>query len=465
MPENSLPVVVIGGGFSGTLTAIRLSQRLPHTPVILLEEHGPAGPGLAYQDSDPAAWLNVPAGKMSAFHELPNHFLDYARKTLGEGVQEEDFLPRHVYGTYIKSCLSEAQQKNPLLSVKQSRAIDLTSPDEHGAARVILKDQSVIEASSVVIATGNQGSAFSSSIWSSHTKPARDPGAMDSIAAGQSVLIIGSGLTMIDTVLDLDRRGQASVIHTISRNGLLPQEYTPPSPLELPDLDHLPDSNLRKSLCLFRKAVQDHEAQGGNWRDIFHAIRPSTPSLWQELSPRDKTRFLRWLSAFWEVHRHQCPPETLSRVKALIASGKLVQHRGTIVSVERFESTLRMGLAAKNRDAPTRWIEADHILDATGPARDIGSIRHPLIQNILRRGFLKPDSHRLGAETSPDYRAVGRDNKPSSWLFVVGPMLRARYYEATAVYELRLHASALASRIASSFKSETPAELVYEPVG
>ncbi len=450
MPDSILPIVVIGGGFSGTLTSIQLSRRTAGVPVILLEETGEAGPGLAYQCADHSALLNVPAGRMSAFREQPDHFLGYARTVLGEGVQAEDFLPRHVYGGYLKECLREAQLRNPLLTVQHRKAVDVTSGGDQGGARIIFKDQSTIDASHVVLATGNQGSAFSSSLWAPHTKPARDPGAVASVKKGGSVLIIGSGLTMIDTVLDLERRGDAAVIHTISRNGLLPQTYAPASALELPDLDHLPDSNLRKALRLFRKEIRRHEAQGGDWRDIFQAIRPSTPSLWQELSEKDKTRFLRHLSAFWEVHRHQCPPETLDRVRGLIASGKLVQHRGTIVSVEHAGDGFRMGLASRNRNAPARWITTDHILDATGPARDISTIRHPLVQNLLRRGFLKPDAHRLGADTAADYRAVGRDNRPSPWLFVVGPMLRARYYEATAVSELRLHAATLASRIGQS---------------
>jgi len=463
MSEQILPIVVIGGGFSGTLSAIHLSQRLTGVPIILLEETSEAGPGLAYQASDASAWLNVPAGKMSAFPDQPHHFLNYARIVLGEGVMEDDFLPRRIYGTYLKECLREAQAKNTLLRIDHRRAIDLTSLDSTGTARVTLKDHSVIDASLVVLATGNQGSAFSSSIWSSHTLPARDPNAIAKVQTGQSVLIVGSGLTMIDTVLDLDRRGDAKVIHAISRNGLLPQPYAHPSKLELPELDHLPDSNLRKSVRLFRQAVRRRIAEGGDWRDVFSAIRSSTPSLWQELSFKDRTKFLRLLSPFWEVHRHQCPPEIHEKIRHLIETGKLILHRGTIVTVERGEKGPRMGLAARNRDAATRWLEVDHIFDATGPARDIQAIRHPLIQNVLRRGFIKPDAHRLGAETSADYRAVGRDGKPSSWLFVIGPMLRARYYEATAVHELRLHAAALASRIEAELRTreaEKPVALV-----
>lgn len=447
MFDKPLPIAVIGGGFSGTLTAIRLTRRLPSVPVILFEETGDAGPGLAYKDSDTSSLLNVPAGKMSAFQEQPDHFLAFARKSLGEGVQADDFLPRRIYGNYLRDCLEETRRTHPLLTVENRRVVDLSGGDSADSARVILKDQTAIKVSHAVLATGNQGSAFSSSLWSSHTKPARDNAALDAIQEGQSVLIVGSGLTMIDTVLDLDRRGRAGTIHIISRNGLLPREYAPQSPLDPPDLDHLPDANLRKSIRLFRNAIREHEKKGGNWRDLFHAIRPSTPSLWQELSPRDKTRFLRLLSPFWEVHRHQCPPETLRRVEALIASGRLIQHRGTIVTVENLGTGVRMGLAARQRHLPARWIDADHVFDATGPARDIGAIRHPLIQNILRRGFIRPDSHRLGAETSADYRAIGRDGKPSPWLFIVGPMLRARYYEATAVSELRLHTATLATRI------------------
>jgi uncharacterized NAD(P)/FAD-binding protein YdhS len=454
MSQLSLPIVIVGGGFSGTLTAIHLSRRLPNTPVILIEDTGDAGPGTAYRNTDASAWLNVPASKMSAFLEQPLHFLEYAREQLGDGVQEGDFLPRHVYGGYLKECLENEMKKNHLLQVENRRVHDLTRGDASNSARVIFKDQTVINAAHVVLATGNQGSAFASSLWVDHACPARSTEAISKINNGDTVLIVGTGLTMIDAVLDLDRWGDAATIHIVSRNGLLPRPYAPPSPQTAPDLDHLPDSNLRRAVRLFRHAIREHEARGGDWRDLFHEIRDATPSLWKELSAKDKARFLRFISPFWEVHRHQCPPETFQKIQALLASGRLIQHRGTIVSIERSGRTIQLGLASRSRNAPTRWIEAQHLLDATGPARDLQVIADPLIQNLLRRGFLKPDAHRLGAETSADYRAVGRDNKPSSWLSVVGPMLRARYFEATAISELRLHAASAAKRISQAINAE-----------
>jgi uncharacterized NAD(P)/FAD-binding protein YdhS len=452
------PIAIVGVGFSGTLTAIHLSRRLPGVRLILFEEKGVAGPGLAYQVANPSARLNVPAGRMSAFQDQPDHFLNYAREKFNEKANAGDFLPRFVYGCYLKECLRAAMDANPHLSVDARRVIDLIGPDENGVSRVVLKDQSTIEAGFVVLATGNQSSAFASSVWAPHTVAARDPQSLGLVESGQDVLIIGSALSMVDTVVELQRRGSVGKIHVVSRNALLPKPYAPAAIRSAPDLDLLPDSNLRQSVRLFRRAIREHEAKGGNWRDLFASLRPSTPSLWQELSKKDRGRFLRHLSPFWESHRHQCSPETLVTVQELAASGRLVLHRGTIVSVEPAGNRKGLGLAARSHNAPTRWIEADHIFDATGPARDITTIQHPLIQNLLRRGFLQPDAHRLGAETSVDYRAIERGGQASSWLFVIGPMLRARFFEATAVGELRLHAAALASKIELAHKARIAGE-------
>lgn len=456
--SNSLsPVAVIGAGFSGTFTAIHLALRLPDRPVILFEEAGEAGPGLAYRRDDPHALMNIPARRMSAFQDEPDHFYHYARRTLGETVGPDDFLPRRVYGDYIKYCLEEAQQRCPNLRVDHRGVVDIQTNSASSVAVLTLKDNSALMCSRVVLASGNQGSAFSGSIWAQHTVSARSAETYEKIKPGQTVLVIGTGLTMIDAVLELERQGNATEIHAISRNGLVPRPHRNASLVQPPELDELPDSNLRRSVRLFRQAIARHEKEGGDWRDVFAAVRPATPSLWQEMSARDRSRFLRFVSPFWEVHRHQCAPKAHERIQNLIDTGKLDVKRGTIVSVENKNGRLRLGLAPRNRAAITRWLDADHIIDATGPARDISTVHHPLVANLLRRGFIVPDENRLGTQVQADYRALQRNGYPLEWLYVTGPMLRARYFEATAVPELRLHTAALAARLAKGL--EPAAEL------
>jgi uncharacterized NAD(P)/FAD-binding protein YdhS len=452
---SSSPIAVIGAGFTGTLTAIHLALRLPEWPVILFEEKPEAGPGLAYRQDDPHALLNVPARRMSAFPDEPDHFYHYVRRLLGDSLSPEDFLPRRLYGAYLKNCLEEALGRCPNLRVDHRSVIDVQTNPAGRAALLTLKDHTVLMCTRVVLATGNQGSAFSSSLWARHTLPARLASSYEKIAPGSTVLVIGTGLTMIDAVLELERQGNASSIHAISRNGLLPRSYRPASSLATPDLSELPDVPLRQSVRLFRAALKEHEKKGGDWRDLFAALRPTTPALWQEMTPRDRKRFLRFISPFWEVHRHQCAPATREKFEKLVDLGKVDLRRGTIVSVENKDGRLRLGLAPRNRAAATRWLDADHIIDATGPARDITTIEHPLIANLLRRGFLVPDEEKLGAQIDPGYRALQRGGEPSDWLFVTGPMLRARFFEATAVPELRLHAAALAARVAADLETKS----------
>lgn len=443
-------IVIVGGGFSGTLSAVHLSRRLPGVPIVLFEESPEAGPGLAYGTRSSDHLLNIRAGAMSAFGDAPDDFRKFASRELGREVSPAEFLPRSLYGDYLRHLLRLAQIVSPALEVRHARVQDIVS-SEDGRARLILKNGETHEAARVVLATGNQDSAFSGSVWASHTRSTRDSAAFEHLPNDASVVIIGSGLSMVDAVADLERRGHTGPIHVTSRHGLLPQVYEAPSAVEPPVLEHLPDSDLRRSLRLFRKAVEGHEAAGGNWRDLFAALRPVTPGLWQELSSRDRKRFLRFLSPFWEIHRHQCAPQTRAIVDRLIASGRLTLHRGTLVSVERKGERWSVELAARAKGQTTRTLVADRILDATCPARDIQTIRQPVVCNLLRRGFLVPDAHRLGAETLPDYRALQRNGLPSPWLHVIGPMLRSRYFEATAVGELRLHAAALAARIAGEF--------------
>ncbi|WP_367870950.1 FAD/NAD(P)-binding protein [Luteolibacter sp. Populi] len=446
------PIAVVGAGFCGTFTAIHLALRLPERPVILFEESGEAGPGLAYRRDDPHGLMNIPARRMSAYQDDPDHFYNYARRNLGDSVGPDDFLPRRVYGDYIKHCLDEALKQCPNLRVDHRAVTDVQTNSVSSVAVLTLKDNSALMCSRVVLATGNQGSAFSGSIWAEHTLPARKASTFEQVKPGQTVLVIGTGLTMIDAVLELERQGNATEIHAISRNGLVPRPHRNASLVQPPELDELPDSDLQRSVRLFRQAVARHAQEGGDWRDLFAALRPATPSLWQEMSSQDRRRFLRHISPFWEIHRHQCAPEAHARLQALIDSGKLNVKRGTIVSVENKDGRLRLGLAPRNRAAITRWLVADHIIDATGPARDIGTVRHPLITNLLRRGFLQPDEHRLGAQVQADYRALQRNGYPLEWLYITGPMLRARYFEATAVPELRLHTAALAARLAADLE-------------
>lgn len=71
---SRLPVVaVVGGGFAGTVLALRLQGAAR----VVLFEPGTPGPGLAYGTESPEHLLNVPAGGMSLWPERPGDFAEW----------------------------------------------------------------------------------------------------------------------------------------------------------------------------------------------------------------------------------------------------------------------------------------------------------------------------------------------------------------------------------------------------
>src|ERR1700685_4336491 len=116
---------IIGGGFSGSLTAVNLS-RLCNNPltITIINSVYPLGRGVAYSTRNGNHLLNVAARNMSALADQPTHFVEWLR-TRSEYSEEpeaklrEEFVPRRIYGDYIQGLLfsrtSIAAEKNILI--------------------------------------------------------------------------------------------------------------------------------------------------------------------------------------------------------------------------------------------------------------------------------------------------------------------------------------------------------------
>jgi uncharacterized NAD(P)/FAD-binding protein YdhS len=77
------------------------------------------------------------------------------------------------------------------------------------------------------------------------------------------VLIVGTGLTMVDLVVELAARGDRGWVHAVSRRGLVPQSHVPDEPYP-PFLaaSGLPRS-ITKQLALVRAEITRAAERGG----------------------------------------------------------------------------------------------------------------------------------------------------------------------------------------------------------
>src|SRR5438270_8889449 len=201
--EPTKTIAIIGGGVSGTLTAFHLVRQRTPARVILIDQRSDFGLGLAYSTPSLRHLLNVPAGKISALPEQPDHFLNWLRENHDPAATETTFAPRAVFGRYIQSLLASTRP----LEQEIARVMDIRL---HDSGAVLTFDNGCeLRVDLVVLATGN----FDPAPLPGITKAASDSGlyrhnawaadAYEGLHSDAAVALIGTGLTGVDVVLRL----------------------------------------------------------------------------------------------------------------------------------------------------------------------------------------------------------------------------------------------------------------------
>ncbi len=451
-PTSDRPcrIAVIGAGFSGALTAIHLLWNArPGERIYLVEKSGRLGQGLAYATGNPEHLLNVRASRMSAFEEEPDHFLRWLKRLPAE---ERDsatahtpagtFVRRSVYGEYIQSLLRDAITRQG-----GSRNLFIIS-DEAVALRPILSGLDLETAcgrcygvDAAILALGNFPPARTGSLsdalspWESH--------ALDGLDPARPVLLVGTGLTMVDTCLELLARGFQGPIHALSRRGLLPLPHAAiPAPWDI--RFEAPDSrSLLHLLRSVRRAVAAADAAGIGWHAVLDALRPQVQSLWQSLSAADRHRFLRHLRPWWDVHRHRLAPTVAATIRAARSAGRLNILAGRIERVVPADSGSRVYWNRRGGTAG-QPLDVQCVINCTGPEVDVTRLNDPLLRQLLADGMVRPDPWRLGLDASAQGSIVRRDGDVSQRLFAVGPVARGALWEVTSVPDIRSQAEQVA---------------------
>jgi uncharacterized NAD(P)/FAD-binding protein YdhS len=467
MALSAHTIAIIGAGFSGTALAARLLQSPPLAPtrLILFERSPQIGAGVAYAAHPYPYLLNVPAGRMAALSENPEHLVDFARQRLS-GVHAESYLTRAFYGEYLQHHLAQSEAVAPRhIQLEHVRCeVTALSPLDLKGPVVIRAHSRQWLADQVVVACGDPPPVprnYASEVTDHEAYSCQPHGPNQIRASDRHVLIIGSGPTMADmTVAAIAAAPQVQLI-AVSRHGLLPEPQSIGTGARLlgdgcSGFGLPPGSSLRQIVSAVRAYIEVIQRQGFDWRDGIGALRKSISRLWQGLGDDDRRRFLRHVRTYWDVHRHRMPPELAEKIARARATGQLQLRAGRIVRLAADGTRIRVDWRVRGSSKIQQLI-VDRVVDCSGSDCRILRTRDPLLRNLIDTGIACVDSSGLGLKTGEHGALINRDSDTARQLFYLGPMLRARHWEATAVGELRGYVESLADLLRSRCQLDLPA--------
>lgn len=444
-------ITIIGGGASGTLLAANLlrasGDRL--LEINMVEKNATIGRGVAYSTPDDIHLLNVPAAKMSAFPDDANHFLDWLER---EGYQygSTAFVPRKIFGEYLNSVIHEAQEKKHArvkLNVFEDDAVDIEIED--GKAHVTLASGEHLYSENVVLAFGNflpPQPNVSDLSFTEHPKYFRSPwreGVFESIGDEDAVLIIGTGLSMVDVVLKLAYSDHAGKIQAISTRGLLPAVHKLGHTYDSFADELRPMSRITDILKSVRRHIKKAESQGSDWRAVIDSLRPVTQEVWLNLPISEKRYFMQHLSRYWNVARHRMPAEAADVLERLQSEGRLEILKGRLQKItanEKFHVEFRSNAAEQRLDT-------DAIINCIASESNFAKLDSKLVENLFGRGYIRSDALNFGIDALPNGSVVGQNGARSEVIYTLGTALKGTLWETTAIPEIRTQARQLAEHL------------------
>jgi uncharacterized NAD(P)/FAD-binding protein YdhS len=455
-------IAIVGAGFSGTLLALHLLRRCtPATRITLIERTALFGRGQAYASGNPSHVLNVPAGRMSAFHDKPNDFLDWlqmqASDTLAGVVPAaSSFVPRGLYGTYVRQLLNREMRGDVGQQLELVSGEVLMIDRTPHPLILHLDRKRRIAADLVVLAVGNfppEPPAISERSFYDTGFYRADPWAVNALRdlePDSPVLLIGSGLTMVDTVISLLDQGHTGRIHAISRRGLLPRRHAAALGAVAEALPYPTDV---VALTRFlRQQAKEAAENGGDWRPVIDGLRPFTVDIWQAMRLEDRRRFLRHLRPWWDVYRHRMAGQVADRIDAARNSGQLQIRAGRIRSYNIAHGQAEAIVRPRGGE-DLIGIPVARVINCAGPNADYDRIEHPLIRYLLADGTVRPDALRLGLDVTGTGALVNRTGAISRRLFAVGPVTKGTFWEMTAVPDIRRQTELMAQHISGLVKA------------
>lgn len=459
-PSSSPPrIVIIGGGFSGAAVALNLLRKLPPgtAGITLVEPRNLLGGGVAYSSTDPAHRLNVPASRMLLLCEEPGAFEAWFKSSGALAEDPEALLAdgriyprRAAFGKYVDGALRAAAAAPGALPFRHVQAKAESVHPVRSGFRIATEDGGSLAADLLVLAVSHPppGVPRQLGAMTGHHKFIGNPWAQDAlgvIGRQDRVLIIGTALSTADVIASLKAQGHRGKILAVSRRGLVSRVRKMAQAEPFGDFTADPPRSAVALLRQTRRIIAQAEASGSSWGAVIDGMRIQGLTIWSALPPAEKSRVLRHLRTFWDVHRYQVAPQLAAITQAECAAGALEIRAARIESGRLDGETMRVELKFRG-EAPV-WEAFDAVVNCTGPDHGRVIATNKALASLNQAGLIEPDPFGLGLQTDLTARALNAEGAAHANLFIAGPLARAAFGELMGLPQVSQHAALVAEEI------------------
>ncbi len=453
---------IIGGGFTGMMTAVHLIEKSVACEVTIFNDEETFTRGIAYNPYSDQHLLNVITSKMSAYPAHPDHFLDWVMEQpdfrgKDSKLIANDFMPRSLYGKYLTAIWNNTLRNADGQCIVRNIGSQVADLDvNESSVTLMLENGTHMEFDYCVITSGNnvpRNPRIKSPKFYESPNYFQNPWKEESVLelTEKPVLIVGNGLTMVDTVLSLIEQGFKGDIHSISPNGfnILPHRHIGMKYTKLGE-EITERMTLLELVSLANKHIKIAGEDGITAEPVIDSFRPYTQKLWQNFTQREKSVFMARLRHLWGTARHRIPMHSFEKLRQLQSNGQLHIHSGSLIDINEIAEGITVEYHDR-KDGCAKTMTVGRIINCTGPESDFAKLEGGFLKNCVQNNILKQDALKLGVVTDvTSFGIIGPDNVPYTNLFTIGSNLRGELWESTAVHDLREQAQKLAENLAAT---------------
>lgn len=444
---SSLPrIAIVGRGFSGMMAAIALMKSV-RTPfhLQLFDPNSSVSGGEALASTRSSTILNTRVRDLSVATGNADDFNDWLctnaefRAAVPAAIPgfRQIFVPKQLFSDYVYQRFADALSARKDITVQVCHEPVVAIRRSHGD-RFLLESANPANPlfDTVILATGYGLPA------NDIPEPEPSPIRAQRLVARPHTVLCGSGIRVVDQLLQLRDAGYTGQITIISKHGFLPQSHTPNSADPVFPADDLPQG-LPDIVRFIRAACRRAEEEGHSWQAVMNGLRKHARSLWRSLPARQKHQFNRHLRAIYDSHRNRLPEAMHARLRSELADGNTVLRRG---------AAGRRGLSGMffrpAGSSTAEVIHAERIVDCRCRAPDLNSL---LMRSLLAEGLAARDELSLGLAVNQRGELCLEGGSITDGIYAIGPLGLGSLPDIDLVPEIVSQAYAVAEAMAKRF--------------